>query len=347
MATVAGADQLQIEVGGFPTAIRPMQAVSAEGAFSSEEYLFEVKWDGLRCIAFALPNGGVRLQDRGLHDLTDALPELAAAVGRQVPQGTVLDGEVVATDGDGRPDYELLRRRLEGGARLKDEIPLALLAFDVLYAEGRSLLRTQLVRRKTILKRSVTTGGLVFVPDHIRSGGTELFEACLDRGLDGILAKHRLSPYVPGQRSPLWLKVKAVQRDDFVVVGWTPGEPFGALLVAYHDKGTLQLCGSVGGGYDGRTARHLRHALQELRLSASPLEPPPILSAKVQWCRPELVISVRYSEWSPEGTLRFPIFNGLRPEIHPSECVRHRPRLVITGRGHPESPAYWLTRFPF
>ncbi|MGH7902532.1 MAG: non-homologous end-joining DNA ligase [Candidatus Dormibacteraceae bacterium] len=341
-------DQLQIDLGGFPTALRPMQAVSAEGPFSSDEYLFEVKWDGMRCLLFVAPDGEVSLQDRNLGDVTAGFPELAAASSRQVPPGTILDGEVVATDDEGRPDYDLLRRRLEGGPRLKDRIPLAFLAFDILHSGGHSLLRQHLIRRKTNLKRSVTTGGLIFVPDHIRAGGLELFEACLDRGLEGVVAKHRQSPYVPGQRSPLWLKVKAVQSDDFVVVGWTAGEPFGALLVAYFDEGRLLPCGTVGGGYDRHTARALRRALESLETPDSPLQPAPVMTgSSVHWCRPELVISVRYSEWAPDGTLRFPIFNGLRLDVHRSECVRHQPQLVITGRGRQASPASWLTRFPF
>lgn len=341
-------DQLQIDLAGFPSALRPMQAVSAEGPFSSDEYLFEVKWDGLRCLAFVLPEGGVRLQDRSLNDVTADFPEVAAAARRQVRRGTVLDGEVVATDEEGRPDYGLLRRRLEGGPRLRDRVPLALLAFDALYSEGRPILRQQLVRRKTHLKRAVTPGGLVFVPDHIRAGGLELFEACLERGLEGVVAKHRRSPYVPGQRSPFWLKVKAVQSDDFVIVGWTPGEPFGALVVGYREEGRLLPAGAVGGGFDGHTARTLRRAIGALETADCPLDPAPVITAEgVRWCRPELVISVRYSEWSPDGTLRFPIFNGMRLDVHPSECVRHHPRLAITARVRQDSPAYWLTRFPF
>lgn len=341
-------DQLRIDLEGFPSAIRPMQAVSAEGPFSSEEYIFEVKWDGLRCLLFAPPEGGVRLQDRNLGDLTAGFPEVAEAAARQVRAGTVLDGELVATDEEGRPDYDLLRRRIEAGPRLRDKAPLAFLAFDALYAEGKPIVRHQLVRRKTHLKRAVTQGGLVFVPDHIRAGGMELFEACLERGLEGIVAKHRRSPYVPGQRSPFWLKVKAVQSDDFVVVGWTAGEPFGALLVAYREEGRLLPAGAVGGGFDRHTARNIRRAAEALEVAACPLDPAPVMTGQgVRWCRPELVISVRYSEWSPDGTLRFPIFNGMRLDVHPSECVRHHPRLAITARVRPDSPAYWLTRFPF
>ncbi|TMF20560.1 MAG: hypothetical protein E6I36_10410, partial [Chloroflexi bacterium] len=215
----ADSDQLQIELESFPDEVRPMQAASAEAPFSSPEYLFEVKWDGLRMILFRDPGGAVHLKDRGFNDLTADLPEVVAAA-RRVPPGSVIDGEVVATDGDGRPDYPRLRQRLAGGARLRDEIPTAYLAFDALYIEGRPLLRQPVVRRRARLAKAVEAGGHLFVPDHIAEDGVELFEACLDRGLEGVVAKHQQSPYVPGQRSPFWLKVKAVKSDDFVVIGW-------------------------------------------------------------------------------------------------------------------------------
>ncbi len=227
--------QLQIELESFPDEVRPMQAASAEAPFSSPEYIFEVKWDGLRCVLFRDPNGEVRLQDRGLSDLTAAVPEVVKAA-KRVPPGSVIDGELVATDNDGRPDYPRLRQRLAAGARLKDEIPTAYLAFDALYLEGKPLLRQPVIRRRARLAKAVEAGGHIFVPAHIEEDGVELFEACLERGLEGVMAKHRQSPYVTGQRSPFWLKVKAVKSDDFVVIGYTGDKSGDApLAAADHD----------------------------------------------------------------------------------------------------------------
>jgi DNA ligase D-like protein (predicted ligase) len=348
--------QLQIELESFPDEVRPMQAASAEAPFSSPEYLFEVKWDGLRCVVFHDLDGQVRLQDRGLNDLTADLPEIAAAA-RRIPRGSVVDGELVATDGDGRPDYPKLRERLAGGAGLRDAIPTAYLAFDALYLEGKPLARQPVVKRRARLAKAVETGGHLFVPAHVDEDGVELFEACLERGLEGVVAKHKQSPYVPGQRSPFWLKVKAVKSDDFVVIGWTGERPatgarsgeqgFDALVVGYHEDGRLLPCGTVGGGYHEAAVEAIGRALVDLATEESPLDPAPIMTSPVHWVRPELVVSIRYSEWSPDGTLRFPIFNGLRPEVHPAEAVRHRPRVVISGHVQPGSLAYDLTRFPF
>jgi DNA ligase D-like protein (predicted ligase) len=326
-----------------------MQAVSAEAPFSSDEYLFEVKWDGLRCLLFVEPDGRLRLQDRALGDITSQLPELRD-IARQVAPGTVLDGELVATDQEGRPDYPALRRRLASGDHEPSSAALAYLAFDALYVSGRPLLRQPLMRRKARLQRAVTGGGHLFVPQHIEREGVELFEACLERGLEGVMAKHRDSTYVPGQRSPFWLKVKAIKGDDFVVLGSTygaEGEPFGALLVGYYEGGRLLPCGSVGGGFDEESLGALTRELDRLATETCPLTPAPVLTAPVRWCSPQLVVSIRYSEWAADGTLRFPIFNGLRPEVHPAESVRHRPRVVLGGRTPPGSPAYYLTRFPF
>ncbi|HXB05096.1 MAG TPA: hypothetical protein VNY77_09565, partial [Candidatus Angelobacter sp.] len=237
--------------------------------------------------------------------------------------------------------------RLAGGAELKDKIPTAYLAFDALYLEEKPLLRQPVIRRRARLSKAVEAGGHIFVPDHIEEDGVELFEACLERGLEGVVAKHKLSPYVPGQRSPFWLKVKAVKSDDFVVIGWMGEKPFDALVVGYHEDERLLPCGTVGGGYDDVAVRTIKEALAQMSTEDSPLDPPPIMVRPVHWVRPELVVSVRYSEWSPDGTLRFPIFNGLRPEVDPAEAIRHRPRVVISGHVKPGSPAYDLTRFPF
>jgi DNA ligase D-like protein (predicted ligase) len=338
-------DQLSIEVGGFPTAIRPMQPEPAEAPFSNNEYFFEVKWDGLRCLLFVGPDGGVRLQDRALRDVTYQFPEFGN-LGGQLPPGTVLDGALVVTDGEGRPETGALRRRLAGPAG-EDQRPAAFLAFDLLYLEGRPMLRKPLYQRKKQLHKVVGSGRHLYAPKHIEAEGVELYEACLEQGLEGMMAKHRQSLYVPGQRSPFWLQVKAVKSDPFVVVGWTGGDPFDALVVAFYESGRLLPCGTVGGGFEPAVREEIAARLRELRSEDSPLEPPPIMVSPVHWVRPELVVAIRYSEWSPDGTLRFPIFDALRPEVHPAECTRQRPRVVLTGRTPPDSPSFYLTRFPF
>ena len=338
-------DQLSIEVGGFPTLVRPMLAETTEAPFSSGEYIFEVRWDGVRCLLFVGRDGEVRLQDRRLQDLTYRFPEFGT-LGGQLPAGTVLDGALVVTGDEGRPEPGALRRRLAGPAS-PDQRSASFLAFDLLYLEGRPLLKRPLYQRKKQLHKVVTPGRHLYAPRHIEAEGVELYEACLEQGLEGMMAKHRQSLYVPGQRSPFWLEVKAVKSDPFVVVGWIGDEPFEALVVAFYESGRLLPCGTVGGGFDPALRAEIAARLPALATPDSPLTPPPVMVAPVHWVRPELVVAVRYSEWSPDGTLRFPIFDSLRSEVQPSECVRLRPRVVLGGRTPRDSPSFYLTRFPF
>ncbi len=341
------ADGLLLEVSGFPTAIRPMRPVRAEAPFSSDDYLFEVKWEGIRCLCLVDPAGQVHLHDRSLRNLTPLLPELADLQER-VPAGSILDGELVATDTEGRLNRGVLRRRLAAGPAGAGLVPLAYVAFDLLYLRGRPLFRTPLHRRRARLRSSVSLGGHLSVPYHIEQDGDHLFDACLDHGLEGVVAKHRDSTYVPGQATPFWLVVEAVRTDDFVVCGYL-GRPTAiqALLLAFYEEGALLPCGTVTGGWDEEAQAVLADRLQRLTTTECPLRPRPLVTAPVHWCRPELVVTVRYSEWAPDGTLRFPIFNALRPDVHPAECVRRRHRAVRQSRPQPGSPAYDLARFPF
>jgi bifunctional non-homologous end joining protein LigD len=338
------ADQLALEIGGFPTALRPMQAVTAEAPFADPSYVFEVKWEGLRSLLFVTAEGDVRLQDRSLDDLTYRFPEFDY-LHSELPPGTVLDGTLVVTDGEGRPDRDGLRRRLEGPAG-EHQRPAAFLAFDILWLEGRSLLRQPLRTRKRHLERSVRASRHLYAPRHIEKEGVELFEVCLEQGLPGVMAKHRESLYIPGQRSPFWLQVQAVKADSFVVLGWLGEQPFDALLVGYYEGDRIHPCGTVGGGWEGTARAAIKEAIDELATPANPLGEV-VMEAPVHWLRPGLVISVRYSEWSPDGTLRFPIFDRIRRDIHPSECVRHRPRVVIAGRTPRRPEVVYLTQFPF
>jgi DNA ligase D-like protein (predicted ligase) len=322
-----------------------MEAVAASEPFSADDYVFEVKWEGLRALLFVDAGGRARLQNRALEDVTDLVPEIRGAADQVTPQ-SVLDGEIVAIDAEGRPDRARLAQRL--ARRLSaEEAPLVYVAFDALFCGGRSLLRQPLRKRKPRLHRAVRSGHHLFCPDHIEREGTELFEACLERGLEGVVAKHAGSTYVPGQRSPFWLAVEAVKHDNFVVLGATPGDPFGALLVGYHEEGQLLPCGSLTGGFDDDEVAALAEALRRLAQERCPLTPTPLVAAPVQWVRPELVVSVRYSEWAPDGTLRFPIFDGVRRDVHPTECVRRRPRVVPAHPPRAGTAAYDLTRFPF
>ena len=330
-------EALSIEHGRIEGAIPPMLAVLGGEPFDSAAHIFEVKWDGVRALAFMGP-AEVRLQDRYLRDVTDRYPELRG-LGRQVPGGgTVLDGEVVALDEAGRPDFSRLRERLgardaEECRRLAARTPVIFQAFDILYCQGRSTMEYPLWRRKKLLHEMVRPERFLGVPDFVMGEGVAFLEAARRHELEGIVAKERESVYLPGERSPAWQKLKVYQKEEFVVGGFTyggrwsssrrrrPREPFASLLLGLYDgQGQLLYVGEVAGGFTPESALEIVGALDSLVSAQSPFQEEPRLQRLVFWCRPELVASVRFGEWTRQRRLRFPVFECLRPDVPASFC---------------------------
>lgn len=320
----------------LPLTIEPMLATMGGEPFDSPQYIFEIKWDGVRALAF-IEEGSVRLQDRYLRDVTGRYPELAA-LAAQVAGDCVLDGEIVALDEEGAPDFARLSTRLAGNdeqaaRRLADETPVTFQAFDILYWEGRNVMAWPLWRRKGLLHRVTRPGGPLLAPDHLESHGISFFEAVHEHGLEGVIAKDRRSAYRPGARSPAWLKLKVFQKEEFVVGGFTYGgrvsaprkrrrpEPIASLLLGlYDERGDLRYVGDVSGGFTDETAREMARVLDGLTSRECPFADEPRSQRLVFWCRPQMAASVRFSEWTREGGLRFPVFEGLRPDVPPETC---------------------------
>ncbi len=314
-----------------------MLAVPGKDPFDSPSHIYEVKWDGVRAIAF-VEAAEVRLQDRFLRDVTAQYPELRS-LGAQARGGTVLDGEIVAMDEAGRPDSSRLQERLavrdsDEANSLAQRSPVTFQAFDILYWEGRSVMDYPLWQRKSLLHRTVRPEGPLGIPDFVEREGVAFFEAARQHDLEGIVAKQRDSVYRPGERSPDWLKLKVYQKEEFVVGGFTfggrwrrskparrPQEPFASLLLGLYDsQGALQYAGEVTGGFAETATQDLVRKLDALVARQCPFRQEPRLQRLVFWCRPELVASVRFAEWTPAGGLRFPVFDGLRPDVPPASC---------------------------
>jgi len=321
-------ETLSTQAGPLPRLIEPMLAVLGGEPFDSPRHIFEVKWDGVRVLAF-LSGGRVRLQDRYGRDVTDRYPELAG-LGRQVGgQDVVLDGEIVVLDEQGRPDFSRLRLRLAAdGAtapRLAAETPVTYQTFDVLYRDGKPVMAHPLWRRKNLLHQMVRPGESVRTPDFVEREGVAFFEAAREHGLEGIIAKERESVYRPGQRSPVWLKVKVYHKEELVVGGYTFGggrgkRPLQSLLLGAHDpQGRLVYVGEVTVAEPA--AGEALPALGALQAPACPFPDAPRLPRLIFWCRPELVATVRFGEWMAEGQLRFAVFEGLRPDVPPASCL--------------------------
>src|SRR3990172_9470562 len=321
--------------GRLPRSIEPMLAALGGQPFDSPSHIFEVKWDGVRALAF-IEGGEVRIQDRYLREVTALYPELRS-LARQAEAGTVLDGEIVVLDGDGRPELARLRERLgapggEEARRLAAEAPVTFQAFDILYWRGESVMDRPLWRRKLLLHRATRPAGVLAVPGFLEREGVAFFEAAREHGLEGVLAKEREGPYLRGQRTAAWLKLKVHQKEEFVVGGYTFGGgwgpegrprrgPFESLLLGLYDEdGALRYAGEVAGGYTKADAGDITLALDALASKECPFAEEPASRRLVFWCRPELVATVRFAEWTAEGLLRFPVFEALRPDVPPASC---------------------------
>lgn len=336
-----GPNLLPLEAARLPESVLPMFPGGASEPFDSREHLFEVRWDGLRALAF-VEGGGYHLQDQSGRNITELFPELGEISRRLAVDECIVDGVVVVCDADGKPDFAALDRRMriasaDGVAQAAERKPAAYIIFDILYAGARSVTSLTLLRRRRLLREVLPdAGGRICLGDAVPAEGIAFFDAARDMGIDAVIAKRKDSPYLPGGKSPSWLLVQEVPRQDVVVLGYVPGTEGGAfesLLVGVFDGGAPSYAGAVGGGFDRRTERLLTQALPGLTRGAEVPANATRVPADAVWVRPELVASVKYSEWTPEGMLRFPIFVGMHPEVAPRACVR---QAQVPPRSAPE-----------
>jgi bifunctional non-homologous end joining protein LigD len=322
------------EQESMATVIHPMLATSTGKAFDDPDWLFEIKWDGYRAVAF-IEDGRVRLVSRNQNDLTAQFPELGSLPQFVKAQRAILDGEIVALDDEGRPSFSLMQQRTgfqPGKRRLprREGVPVIYYAFDLLYLDGLDLRRVALERRKQMLQDRIVAGGVVQFSDHYAEKGLALFEAAKQRGLEGIVAKKRSSAYVE-KRSTDWLKIKITQRQECVIGGYTDPEGsreyFGALVLGLYDQqGRLIHVGQVGTGFDQKTLKDIFARLQPLTMKQNPFYGEIGGLRKVQYVRPELVAEIKFAEWTHESAeggmkLRAPVFMGLRADKSAEECM--------------------------
>lgn len=316
-----------------PAPIEPMKAALARMPPDEDAWGFEIKWDGVRAIAHSEP-GRLRLYSRNRLDITAQYPEVSG-LGRQLgSRRAVLDGELVAFDDSGRPSFQRLQPRMHVTSeaeirRRRQQIPVTYVIFDLLYLDGRSLLDEPYERRRRRLAELQLGGPSWQVPEYHRGEGTALLQATREQGLEGVIAKRLDSRYQPGRRGRSWLKVKNVRRQEVVIGGWLPGEgrregELGALLVGYYDAADLRYAGKVGTGFDEADLRMLRDRLAPLQRETSPFTGRQPQRGAV-FVEPELVCEVTFTEWTREGTLRHPSYQGLRDDKPPTDVVREVP----------------------
>ncbi|MGD0598428.1 MAG: non-homologous end-joining DNA ligase [Terriglobales bacterium] len=317
----------------MPTVIHPMLATPTGKAFDDPDWLFEIKWDGYRAVAF-VEDGRVRLVSRNQNDLTAQFPELGSLPQFVKAQRAILDGEIVALDEEGRPSFSLMQQRTgfqPGKRRLprREGVQVVYYAFDLLYLDGVDLRRVALEQRKRLLQDRIENSEVIHFSDHYAEKGLELFEAAKQRELEGIVAKKRSGSYEE-KRSRNWLKIKITQRQECVIGGYTPPEGsrdyFGALVLGLYDpQGRLIHVGQVGTGFDQKALKQIFALLEPLKTTQNTFYGEIGGLRKVLFVRPELVAEIKFAEWTHETAegglkLRAPVFMGLRADKSAEEC---------------------------
>jgi bifunctional non-homologous end joining protein LigD len=320
----------------LPHTIEPMIAADEPEPFDSQSHIFELLWEGLRAAIF-VDGRSVRIQDRYGREITARFPELALLHQRVHRTGTAIDGMIVALDDDGTPEFRGLLPRLlsDGSATAGNASHIAFHAFDVLYHDAESVMDYTLRRRKEILREVVRPGDCIAVPDDVQTDGIALFEAARQHRLAGIVAKELNSSYAPGARSRAWLTIRTFPRSNFVVGGFTYGGPWrgkkaakhrgpieSVLVGLYDGEGRLHFAGEASGSF--QSGDIAAATLDSITTAACPFAEPPAVETLVFWCRPQLAAAVRYADWTPAGTLRFPVFETLRPDVPPETLLIHR-----------------------
>lgn len=293
--------------------ISPMLAYFSP-PFDSPRHLFELKWDGTRCLLF-LDNGKIRLQNRRLEDITGRYPELAGLGGDLMARTAILDGELVVL-ADGRPSFPLLQQREQVAEPLKisllaRRLPATYVAFDLIFLDDRPRYLLPLEERRALLEGCLKESPRLVLSRAVPEHGRAFFAQAVAQGFEGVMAKAKDSPYLIGTRSRYWLKIKPRQSEECLIIGYTPGkggrgESFGALLVASPEGGRLVYRGRVGSGFSEPLLADLTPRLKALEVDVPPVKGVRLKGA--HWVRPELRALVSYQEKTAGGHFRAPVF---------------------------------------
>jgi bifunctional non-homologous end joining protein LigD len=313
-----------------PGFLTPMKSVLARNVPEGSEWLYEIKFDGIRALA-AKSHGAVRLFSRNENDLTAKFPQVVRDLARLPADNFLLDGELVVLDETGRSSFQLLQNFGKPGG---GSLPLVYYVFDLLVEDGRDVRSTPLIERKARVAQMIQGAGETLrFSAGIEGTAQRILRAMKDRGLEGLVAKRKDSSYTGG-RSAHWIKFKWLQEQEFVIGGYTAPQGarscFGAVLVGYYEGENLRFAGKVGTGFDEKSLERLYRTFQTLKQPTCPFSDQRrrftrAQAARSTWVRPELGCQVRFAEWTQDGLLRQPSFIGLREDKSPEEVERELP----------------------
>ena len=302
-----------------------MLSRSAEAPFSSGDWIFEVKWDGIRAISYVKEELSIR--SRNQKELMANFPELSEL--KELARDMVLDGEIIVMK-DGKADFATLIKRSQNTKaididHMARKFPATYVIFDILEKEGVELLDIPLMERKKILKNSVKEGKFVVLSMFVENTGEPYYRAALEKGVEGVMAKKKQSVYEPGKRSNNWLKIKQVKTCDCVIFGYTKGEgnrgeTFGSLILGLYDGEVPVFIGKVGTGFSAEIMENLKLSLDQYRVERETLKGVDI-DREITWLRGGVVCEVGYQSITEDGKLRIPVFRNIRDEKDPLECT--------------------------
>lgn len=304
--------------------LSPMLATLTDKPFDDPEWIFETKWDGFRAVAVAKP-GHAELYSRRGHDISKKYPSICEALAT-IKNDAVFDGELVALDVHGRSRFQLLQNAGRNTARL------LYCVFDLLYLDGKDLRDQPLVERKKALEKVLPKSPLLLYSTHVAGEGAGAFKQAKRAGEEGVIAKRADSPYLSGKRTRDWLKVKASQEQEAVIVGFTRPKGsrpfFGALVLAVRDGKRWKYAGRVGSGFNAKWLQELNKKLVPLVTRAKPIEVRVPDEANTVWVKPKLVAQIKFTEWTAGGEMRHPVFLGLRTDKAATGVIREVPKPI-------------------
>lgn len=328
----------------FPN-IKPMLASPSDKAFNSKDWVFEIKWDGVRAILFKNKKN-IKIQSRNGNDITGRYPEIvnAARISLRACGSAVIDGEIVVLNKNGVPDFHVHQHRIniQDSKTIKvlsRESPATYYVFDMLYNENKSLRELGYLERREILSSVLQVNDLIKISDYIEEKGIEILRSSNKLKLEGIVAKYKNSIYREGIRSKDWLKIKNTKTQDCVIIGYTKGEGarvhhFGSLVLAVYCQleKKLRFVGHVGTGFDDETLDFVYSKFKNNEKDFMPVDKLPYINRKINWLNPVLVAEIKFADWTNDGILRAPVFLRLREDKKPNECV--------VEADNPNSPAH-------